>query len=272
MKTIISFLILSTFITSCAHNKGIMKVDEIALDGLRFESLNRYSISNLDMVKKSKKNIAMCHKGNYNEATEDFKATLDQNQNNPEYWNQLATCYLLNNKLSQAKFYFDLGLKTSKNNKKIKTLIYNNIGVYFMKLKMFPEALASFSTANKYSKKYLTPKYNMAQIYLKFGLYKKAKPILIKLLQKEKKDIDFLNSLAHLNLMTGKYKQAKNLYSRIPVKYITRDDISTNYAMTLYMLGDYKKALTIIKASRMEQSYYELSQNSLISKIENVLK
>jgi tetratricopeptide (TPR) repeat protein len=249
-----------------------MKVDEITLDGLRFESLNRYSINNLGTVKKSKKNIALCHKGNYNEATEDMKSTLDQNQNNPEYWNQLATCYLLNNKLSQAKFYFDLGLKTSKKNKKIKTLIYNNIGVYFMKLNMYPEALGAFTTANKYSTKFLTPKYNMAQIYLKFGLYKKAKPILVKLLKNENKDIDFLNSLAHLNLMTGNYKNAKHLYSRIPVKYITRDDISTNYAMTLYMLGDYKKALSIVKASRMELFFYQVSQNNLISKIEKVLK
>jgi tetratricopeptide (TPR) repeat protein len=271
VKTLINFLILSTLLVSCAHNKGIKNIDEIALDGLRFESLNRYSFNNLKNVNKSKINIASCHKGDYNKATESFKSTLDNNQNNPVYWNQLATCYLLKDKLSQAKFYFDLALKTSKT-KKIKTLIYNNIGVYFMKLKMYQEALASFSTANKYSKKYLTPKYNMAQIYLKFGHYNKAKPILIKLLQKENKDIDFLNSLAHLNLMTGKYKQANQLYSRIPVKYITRDDISTNYAMSLYMLGNYKKALAILKASRMEQPFYELSQNNLISKIENVLK
>jgi hypothetical protein len=58
----------------------------------------------------------------------------------------------------------------------------------------------------------------------------------------------------------------------MPVKYITRDDISTNYAMTLYMLGDYKKALSVVKASRMELSFYQVSQNNLISKIEKVLK
>ncbi len=272
MKPIFLILLLSTLITSCAHKKGIRNVDELSLDGLRSESLNRYSFNNLANVKNHKKSIAMCHKGDYNQATNNFKKSLDKNQNNPEYWNQLATCYLLNNKLSQSKFYYDLALKTSNKNKRIKTLIYNNLGVYYMKLNMYPEALASFKNANKVSKNFLTPKYNLAQIYLKFGLYKKASPLLKTLLAKESRDIDFINSFAHLNLMTGKYKLAKSLYSKIPKKYLSRDDIATNFAMTLYMLGEYKEALKVVSDAKSQMPYYELAQDRLVDQIENILK
>ena len=99
-----------------------------------------------------------------------------------------------------------------------------------MKLNMYPEALASFKSANKVSKNFLTPKYNLAQIYLKFGLYKKASPLLRGLLAKESRDIDFINR-----------KQIEKL-----MEY---QDIQYDYQFDLYLKQNGKK---ISKATKYD--------------------
>lgn len=268
----IFILLLMMILASCAHKAGLREVSESNLDGLRFESLNRYDSDRLLAITKENKTIAMCHKGLYNEAIEEFKLQLDAQKTNPKYWNHLATCYLLNTKLSQAKFYFDLALKTVGNDKTMESIIHNNIGIYYTKLKQDDLALSEFNKSITLSKKYLTPQYNMAQIYLKFGLYNKAKNILNLLISRNPKDIDFINSIGHLNLMTGQYKKALYFYSQIPQKYMHRDDYATNYSMALYMSGKYKEALKVIKSADMDEPHYQLAQTELIKNIEKNLK
>ena len=270
MKVLI--LIFCLFSFGCAHKMNLRSLDESPLDGLRFESLNRYNSNRLETISKEHKTIAMCHKGDYNKAQEEFKLSLDKNKNQPRYWNHLATCYLLNNNLSQAKFYFDLALKTAKKDKTMQSIIYNNLGIYYSKLAQDQLALTAFETSIKFSKKHLTSKYNLAQVYLKYGLYKKAEVILEDLIKVAPNDVDFINSIGHLNLMSGNYKKAKYYYEKIPQKYMKRDDFATNYSMTLYMLQSYKEALKILKEAEMEQAYYRVAQTELIKNIERQLQ
>jgi tetratricopeptide (TPR) repeat protein len=263
-----SLIILMVILTSCASSNRYHTVSEAPRDGLRFESLNRYDFNRLSNSKYSEKPIALCHKKEYNQAYKIFKQQLDQQKENPTYWNHLATCNLLEKKYSRAKFYYDIALNLAPKKSKIKATIMNNLGLYFLQLKRPYLAKDFFEKAMTIYPKYKTPKYNIAQIYLKFSQFNKAQKLLTELYNSSNKDIDFIYGLGHLYLMQGQYQKAQKYFSLIPAKYLSRDDIATNYALNLYFLGQSDKAYKVVKNAQMKDSHYLFAQTELIKKIE----
>jgi Tfp pilus assembly protein PilF len=266
----LNLLIIATLhmtISSCAHQSQSYGISDSDQDGLRFESLSRYNHERLEKIESKSSEVAACHQGRYNKALDSLKQNLDRDKNKPKYWNQIATCYLLKRELPKAKFYYDLALKISGKNKNMKAIIHNNLGLYFNLRELNEEAIYSFNQAIRFNGEFLTPKYNLSKIYLRFGLYKKAESLLSILIKQSPKDISFIASIAHLKLMTGEYKQAKSYFSIIPNEYRTRDSIATNFAMTLFMLGDFKQAKKIISNSDQKDSYYTLTQTKILKKI-----
>lgn len=261
--TFLSFILLS-----CASSKRARTLQESNFDGLRYESLNRYDFKRLEESKHSQKAIARCHKRQYNDAYILFKKQLDQQKENPVYWNHLATCYLLEEKPTRAKFYFDIALGLAPKKSKIKAIIMNNLGLYYIKMNRPYMAEDAFNESIKISNKFKTPKYNIAQVYLKFSQFKKASKVLTELYKNAPTDIDFLHGLGHLNLMQGKYKEANKYFRKIPNKYLTRDDIATNYALSLFFSGNSDMAYNIVKNAQMSNSTYLFAQTELIKKIE----
>lgn len=260
--------LLTIMLTSCASSTRVRTLKEADMDGLRFESLNRYDSHRLETSKYSAKAITLCHKEQYNLAYDIFKKQLDQQKENPIYWNHLATCYLLEKKFSRAKFYYDIAINLAPKNSKTKAIIMNNLGLYYLNMQRPYMAHDSFIQSIKIYPKYKTPKYNMAQIYLKFSQFNKAQKILMSLHSNSKKDIDFIYGLGHLYLMQGKYKLAKKYFELVPQQYLTRDDIATNYALSLYFIGHMDKAYQIIKNAKMKSSHFLFAQTELIKKIE----
>src|SRR5690554_2322828 len=101
--TLITLLI--GIVSSCAHRKLDRALADPSLDGLRHESLTRFTDQDLSKLKGSDKGIAMCHQGRHGEALTLFKNSLDQNINNPVYWNHLGTCYYLKGEYPKSLVY-----------------------------------------------------------------------------------------------------------------------------------------------------------------------
>lgn len=260
-------LLLLIFITSCASFKNPREIKEAQYDGLKFESLKRYDALRLGGDKKKKSELALCHSGEYSDAIDNFKNKLDKNLKNYLYWNQISTCYILKKEYTKAKNFLDLAMAQAKTNKQKATII-NNLGVVYLENKNFPEAKEAFKKAINLNKASLTPRYNLTQIYLRYGIYKNAKKELSYLLRQNGKDIDFLNSMAHLKLMQNDYKNALVYFNKIPAQYRTRDDVATNLAMTYYMLGLFDKAKTTLNNADKSNSFYTNSQVEIIKKLE----
>lgn len=268
----ILMLLIPLFLASCASHKNLRSVDKDSYDGLRYESLNRYNIKRLQQSKLDQKAIALCHQREYNQAYKLFKQQLDNQKDNPTYWNHIATCNLLESKPTRAKFYFDLALSTTKKNKKIKALIMNNLGLYYLQLNRPYLAKESFEKSISLYPKFKTPKYNLAQVLMKFSQFDKATKLIASLLNDAPKDVDFIYSMGHVNLMQGNYAKANKFFSQVPDQYLTRDDIATNYAMSLYFVGHTEKAYKVVKNADMNNSHYLFAQTELIKKIERTQK
>ncbi len=260
--TLLSFFIF----VGCATSSKVNTIADSENDGLRFESFSRYNEKRLEGV-QSKTVLASCHSGDFSQSLESLKQTLDKDLNNPKYWNKIATCYLLKEELPKAKFYFDFALKTSNKDTRTQAIIKNNLGLYFNLLGKETLAVEAFEESTKLQPNFLTPKYNLSTLYLRYGIYKKARRLLNDLYKKAPKDIDFLANLGHLNLMTGKYKQSIWFYNKIPSTIAKRDSIATNYAMALLMQGDHNKAKQVIDSAEGSDSYYSVTQTEILKKI-----
>ena len=267
MKFLI-FLMTFTFI-SCATQKKMRVISETQYDGLKFESLKRFDYERLSKEAKLGNTLALCFAGRYKEAFDIYKKQLDQKTENSNYWNQVGTCYTVKKDYTQALSFFNLSLATAKTNTE-KAIVLNNFGVIHLEQENYEEAKEYFKQSLKLAKNFLTPKYNLTQIYLKYGLYNKAKPILTDLLNKNQNDIDFLNSYAHLELMTKNYKNALVFFNKIPESYRYRDDIATTMAMTYYMLGLYQNSLESINKAPKKDKFYLSKQLEIKNKIESL--
>ncbi len=268
---VLNLLLITFTLYSCASFNNPRQIKEEQLDGLKFESLKRYDEARLNSPAQGKDPLSLCHQGDFDEAYEKFKAKLDKNLNNYVYWNKISTCYILQKKYTQAKKFLDLAMSTAKTNTQ-KSVIINNFGVIQMENQNFHEAKGYFKKSIALDKKALTPRYNLSQIYLRFGLYKNASEEIDLLLKKNTKDVDFLNAKAHLELMQNNYKAALVYFHKIPKSYRGRDDIATNMAMTYLMLGLYDNAQAALDNADKSNSYYLAGQLNISKKLNKRLK
>ena len=269
MKKLLYLAPILLFI-SCSTFKNPREIKQSNLDGLKFESLKRYDQKRLDAPLKTQDALALCHHGEYTEAEQKFKDQLDKILENYVYWNNLSTCYILKKEYNKAKNYLDIALAKAKTNDQ-KAVVLNNFGVVQMENRNFVEAKEYFKKSIELSNKYMTPKYNLSQIYLRHGLYNKAEKHLTELMHKNAKDVDFLNSMAHLKLMQKDFKKSLRFFEQIPQDYKSRDDVATNLAMTYYMLGKLDLAKKTLNNSDKEDAYYTAAQLEMMKKIEKKL-
>ncbi len=263
------FLLLLTFIftlVSCASFNNPRQIKQAEYDGLKYESLKRYDQTRLGNSVKLQDPLALCHNKNFEDANKIFKEELDSKINNYLYWNQISTCYILKKEYTQARNFLNLALSRAKTNKQ-KSIVLNNIGVIHLENKKYHEAKNYFRKSIELSKKSLTPRFNLAQIFLKFGLYGKAQSELKLLLKQNPKDVDFLNSKAHLELMQNNYKNALVYFNKIPKDYRSRDDIATNMAMTYFMLGLFENAKNTINNADKKDGFYVSKQLEITKKL-----
>jgi Flp pilus assembly protein TadD len=242
MKTMI--LLTLVLLTSCASNKQRYVIKDQGLDGLRNESLHRYSKTRL-LKYGAKSALKMCHLEQFDQAQKQFIQQMDKRKKDPQYWSDMGTCYYLQQQYTKAKFYYQLALGLAKNSRQ-KSAIINNIGLIFLSNHKFDEARDHFQQASKHDSRALTPKYNLAHIYLYFGHYKNAEKILISLYNINRQDVDFIYLLGHTKLMQNKFKQAKYYFNQIPKEYSTRQDIANNIAMLYLKMGNIKKAKAVL--------------------------
>jgi len=264
-------LFLLIFLTSCATKVPKPVISETRLDSLRAESLNRVDGQMLDNTGKRYNKVALCHKEEYNKASQLFKDSLDKNQKDAHYWNQLGICYFLKGEYSKSQMYLGISMNLAKSNK-MKAVALNNLGLIQLKLENYPEAKDFFKQSLKKNKKALTPKFNLAMLYSKFGLLGKAQKKFFELRKKNRMDPDINYQIGHIYLLKKNFAKAKTYFSQIPQKYLLRDDVMTNYATTLYFLGEYKKALSMLEKAPKTMGSYSQAQTELQNKIENKIQ
>jgi len=111
-----------------------------------------------------------------------------------------------------------------------------------------------------------TPRINLANLYINFGLFDKAISELNALYNVSKKDIDILNLLGTAHLMQNDVSKSLSYFSKIDKDFFEDPRFGINYALSLYANGKEEDARDILddiefKNLRNWKSYFEEVKN-----------
>jgi len=132
----------------------------------------------------------------------------------------------------------------------------NNIGVMYSRQGLDQKALVAFERAYKQSKFTKTPRYNLARLYLTYGLVEAAVPIFQSLLNNSPNDVDILNALATAFFIQSDFQKAILYYKKIPQREWANPEIGLNISLVLKKSGKLEDAKKVFKMVR-----YPINEN-----------
>ncbi len=228
------------------------------------ESMERYTEGEKENIEEKSneldKLMALCHLKKSKEAFELADNIYLKNSENPIYWNSVGLCFFYQQDYRKAQLYFNKALGKEKNY----APAMNNIGVLYRMKNEDQKALEAFKTAKIYNRFSQTPKFNIAQLYLEYGLIDKAFSEFIRMKKMAPNDMDVRAALATAYLLKKEFRQAVNEFESLPEKIQEREDVVINYALSLYYSGNKEKARDIIKDANIKDTqtkeYYSFAR------------
>lgn len=204
---------------------------------LQDETMDRLSKEELENVKTSGDPLVdmsiACAQKDFKSAFETASKNFNQYQKVAPYWNVVANCHLNQGNYRKALLFYNKAIEVSPNY----VPALNNIGVMYSRQGQDQKALVAFERANKQSKFSKTPRYNMAKLYLTYGLAENAQPVFESLLSGSPNDVDLLNATAASYFLMSDYNKALGYFQRIPQSQWDRAEIGLNLALTLKKTG-----------------------------------
>ena len=204
---------------------------------LQDETMDRFSESELSQINTSGDPLleisVLCGRRNFDQAFAVAAKSFDRYQKVAAYWNQVANCHLNSGSHRKALLFYNKALDVSPHY----VPALNNIGVMYSRQGQDQKALVAFERANKRGKFSKTPRYNLAKLYLSYGLSDSALPIFESLLREAPNDVDILNAVASSHFLGADYQRALAYYDKIPQTEWRRAEIGLNLAWTLKNAG-----------------------------------
>lgn len=266
-------LLTSLSIVSCSSQNLYKKIDSSKLDLLAEESMMRFDTKRIDQADSAtndniKKAMLACHASKFIKGMGILEDEMQQNKNNPFYWNALGSCYLLSKNFSKALFFYNVGLEAASAQKSIdsnlaQASIYNNIGLIHLQFKRYNEAYDMFTKSSSFSQTLITPQFNLAQLYVEFNFDDKALSLIKKLEAKNLNDIDLLYLKSVIYFKKNDYTNSLLELRKIKADYLNRSDIVGLYAYNLLLDKKLEEAKNIIEKRTYADEYNE--RNKLVS-------
>jgi Flp pilus assembly protein TadD len=225
-----------------------------ASPALQDETLDRYTPAELSQVQADADPLmtmaVKCIKGDIEGAFATASAAFNKYHKVAVYWNQVANCHLNQGNARKALLFYNKALEVSPDY----APAMNNIGVMFARQGQDQKAVVAFEKASKSSRFSKTPRYNLARLYLNYGLADLSLPVFSGLLEGSPRDVGLLNSVASSHFLLGDYQAALTIYQRIPTEQWSSAEIGLNLAFTLKRLGRGQDALKVFNGIKDPQT------------------
>lgn len=218
------------------------------------ESANNASASDMKEILAGKDPLAVmiasCYERDYQRAFSIAEAIFNTHLKLPTYWNQIATCYLLQGNERKALLFYNKAIEVSSDY----VPALNNIGVIYGKNKQDQKAQVALQRALKNGQFTRTPRYNQAHLLLNYGLADKALPIFQGLSNDAPNDIEVRIGLANSLAVLARWEEAWEQFSLVPDKHRRRVDVGLNMSLTAFRLGKKALAKDLLLATEAEGS------------------
>jgi tetratricopeptide (TPR) repeat protein len=234
-------------------------------------SYNSYTLIN--------ESLSACHNKAISTGKQTLEKVMNNEKNNPLYWNALGVCYSLTNQKTKATYYFELGLEAvesykADDKKQIEAALYNNLGLIQLSYNKYNDAYFYFKKAETIAPDLYNIQLNLSQLFLQFNYDDRALAILYKLESLRPGDTEVLYSLALIYARKNDYEKALVTLSKINAEEISRPDISGLFAYNLLRTNQLNEAESIMQKRRNNELYqdYNARNKNLVSEIEAKLK
>ncbi|OUR97115.1 hypothetical protein A9Q84_12355 [Halobacteriovorax marinus] len=267
---ILSFL--SLVLISCGSNR-INNTQLSTADTFSDETFMRFGHARLRSIKNRNimiNSLVQCYRGNYSKGLKDLQKSLVKYRDNPKYWLYIGNCYQLYGNSLKANHFYDYALSGPAH---VKSAIFNNRALMAMKAHNYEEAQTLLSKSIKLTSSHKVPKFNLAQLYIKFNETKKARQLLAGYLTHSTSDVDLIFSMMSIELAEGNLQAALKWSKKFKQNDLKREDISLYRSLLYVELGQFKKAKDSLGLQR-PTVIKEIIQasNILNSKIDQELK
>ena len=240
LKKVWALLTFMVLTSSCAQKLKRNIILNPLKDSLRKESLMRYSEERLRPYLSQHspyKELSSCHKGVFKKNLLPLKRKVLKDPKNTKILNELGVCYYLLGKLNLSYYHLFLGLtKTPLKNKGLRSKLYNNKGLIYLKWKNYKLALLNFKKALIEDKHSFTAHYNVAQLYLKFGDSVRAFSHLDKIPNAEE-DSGVIISKAYAHILKKEFKSSLKLLNKLEKNDAERKDVKAYKEYLNFKLG-----------------------------------
>lgn len=239
---------------------------------LQDETLDRYSAEEISAMAEGADPLTelslRCSRNDFKNAFAVAAKHFNTYQRVAAYWNLVGNCHLNQGSHRKALLFYNKALEVKPNY--IPAL--NNIGVMYSRMDQDQKALVAFERANTASKFAKTPRYNLAKMYLIYGLAEPALPVLTGLLDSSPNDLDLRNAVANAYFLMSDYNQAYAHFQQIPAAHWVRPEIGLNLAVTLKKLGKVEDAARVMDGIKPPKNaglarYYTTVENYLGDKL-----
>ena len=229
---------------------------DITTDALARESIARLPEGKLYDLKDSEDLInqilSACYRRDFSRAQRMMDEVYQSYRKHPTYYNAVGTCWYLQGKPKKAMLFYN---KAREIDPKFAPA-YNNMGVIHQREGKDQSAILAYEEAAKYSSFSRTPNFNLAQIYLHYGMAGKALRLAQGIYADNAQDPDVLGLIANSYFLQGKIDQALAYFARIDRRALRSAHLGLNYAVALKIKGQIREA---------EDVFSDIDQKTIVS-------
>lgn len=250
------YFLLILLLASCSSvkKKRDITISDKEYDVFSKETFLRSEFKDNDKSVKSA--LENCFSGKIKTGLREIKKNFKTQGKTSSYWNQVGSCYLYNNYLKKAMFYYKIGLSYNKNDANI----LNNYAYIHMKRKQYSKA---YEILNKFPGKNTSnvANYNLASLHFYFGKYEKSINVLSNLHKLSPRDPD-INLLMAKNYIYLRNNQKANYhFNQINEKYLENSEIASFKSFNLLKLGKLEEAKDVLESSDSSKSTGSLGKS-----------
>jgi tetratricopeptide (TPR) repeat protein len=237
-----------TYVPGQDHYSAKGKGDNVLIS----ESANNASDDEMKEILAGKDPLAVmmasCYARDYERAFGIAESIFNTHLKLPTYWNQIATCYLLQGNERKALLFYNKAIEVSPDY----VPALNNIGVIYAKNRQDQKAQVALQRALKNGQFTRTPRFNQAHLLLNYGLADKALPIFQGLTNEAPTDVEVRIGLANSLAVLARWEEAWEQFSLVPDKLRRRNDVGLNMSLTAFRLGKKDLAKELLSATEAE--------------------
>lgn len=187
-----------------------------------------------------------CYKEDLSAFTERSRKEFKAQAKSALYWSDLGNCLAWHDELREARFFLGLAQDVAKT-KDEQAMVKNNIAVIYLREGRISRAYDLLKEAMELSPKFVTPAFNLAQLYISQNINQEGLKLLLRPPFQASGDAEVLHLKGLAYLQMAQIKEAAIYLGRIPAPMQARPDVALTLAQWHVLEGRPDEALDALE-------------------------